>query len=93
MTTPVAPGTSTTGTIVSDRTGSQLTVTPVTNVSEIGEFVTDVTLNPYIAERIISFYAYNMRPNTRLHIFFDNVNVDQYCAPAERTVKIGRAHV
>lgn len=79
-----APGTSSQATIVSDRTGTQLTVTPVTTVSEIGEFVTDVTLNPFIAPRTISFVAYNMRPSTRLYVFFDNVNVSEFCAPSTR---------
>ena len=47
----------------------------------IGNLTTGVNLNPYIAPRIVSFYAYNMRPNTLLHVFFDGVNVDAYCSP------------
>ena len=51
------------------------------NTISVGDFVTDVTIQPYIANRIISFVAYNMRPNQKMHIFFDSVLVDQYCAP------------
>lgn len=66
------------------QTGSQLQVTSQSNTVTIGDLVTDVTLQPYIASRVVSFFAYNMRPNQRLHIFFDGVLVDDYCAPGIR---------
>jgi hypothetical protein len=73
--------TTTTTTTTSEQSGSQLVVNTETTQTNIGDFVTDVTVQPYIASRIISFVAYNVRPNCRMHIFFDSVNVDQYCAP------------
>lgn len=81
--------TNTTTTAVSTtytQTGSQLQVTSQSNTVTIGDLVTDVTLQPYIAGRIISFFAYNMRPNQRLHVFFDGVLVDDYCAPGTRNI-------
>jgi len=67
-------------------TGNQLVVGSQSSTQTVGNFVTDVALQPYIASRIISFIAYNMRPNQRMHIFFDSVLVDQYCAPAVNDV-------
>lgn len=73
--------TTTTSTTTSTRTGTQVVVDSQSNTVTIGNVVTDVSIQPYIANRIVSFYAYNLRPNQRLHIFFDSVLVDKYCAP------------
>ena len=78
--------TTTTTVTTADRQGNKLLVDTSTSKQSIGQFVTDVTVSPYMLPTIISFYAYNMRPNARMHIFFDSVNVDQYCAPAQRDV-------
>lgn len=77
--------TSTTTTVTNTRDGTQITVTPRTDVQQVGNYVTSVSNQPYIANRIVSFVAYNVRPNQRLHFFFDSINVDQYCAPAARS--------
>lgn len=77
--------TTTTTTTTGTQTGYQLQVTTTSNSQSVGNFVTDVTIQPYIANRVVSFFAYNMRPNQRLHIFFDSVLVDQFCAPAVRS--------
>lgn len=73
--------TTTTTTTTSTRSGSKLVVDSVTSTQSVGTYVTDVTIQPYINNRIVSFFAYNMRPSQRMHIFFDSVNVDAYCAP------------
>jgi len=73
--------TTTVTTTTSTRLGQQLVVDSQANTVSVGDFVTDVSIQPYIANRIISFIAYNMRPNQRMHIFFDSVLVDEYCAP------------
>lgn len=75
--------TTTTTTTTSTRTGQQLVVDSQANTVSIGNVVTDVSLQPYIAPRTVGFYAYNLRPNHRVHIFFDSINVDQYCAPCD----------
>lgn len=73
--------TTTVTTTTSTSLGQQIVVDSQANTISVGDFVTDVTIQPYIANRIISFVAYNMRPNQKMHIFFDSVLVDQYCAP------------
>jgi len=30
-------------------------------------------------EKTLTFNVYNMKPNTTVHVFFDNINVNQYC--------------
>lgn len=76
--------TTTVATTVHTQQGSQIVVNSEANTVVVGDLVTGVELQPYIANRVISFYAYNMRPNQRLHIFFDSVLVDEYCAPGTR---------
>lgn len=73
--------TTTTTTTTNTRTGSRLNVGTSTNKQTVGNFVTDVSIQPYIANRIVSVVGTNLRPNNRIHIFFDSVNVDQYCRP------------
>ena len=73
--------TTTTTTTTSTSNGVQLVVQTQSNTVTVGNFVTDVSLQPYMAATTIGFYAYNMRPNQRLHVFFDSILVDQYCAP------------
>jgi len=76
--------TTTQSTTTATQTGFKLVVGSQSNTVTVGSFATDVSLQPYIANRVISFFAYNMRPNQRMHIFFDSVNVDNYCAPSTR---------
>lgn len=74
--------TTTTTTTTEVANGFQLQVTSGANtVTTIDNIVSDVSVNPYIAPRIISFFAYGMRKNQTVHAFFDGVNVDEYCAP------------
>ena len=73
--------TTTVNTSTSNREGVQLSVDSQSNTVQIGNFVTDVTINPYIAPQIVSFYARGLRPNQRMHVFFDSILVDSYCAP------------
>jgi hypothetical protein len=74
--------TTTTTTTTEERSGTQLQVSTSNTTFNVGDVVTNVELNPYIANRIVSFFAYNMRANQRLHAFFDGVLVDEHCAPA-----------
>jgi len=70
----------------STRSGQKMVVDTNTTKQNIGNFVTDISMQPYMAAEVISFYAYNIRPGARVHCFFDSVNVDAYCAPGVTTV-------
>lgn len=75
----------TTSSLVTTQTnnGTKLSVTPQSSTSTVGNFVTDITTNPYIQSTVVSFVAVNLRPNTRIHAFFDGQLIDQYCAPGK----------
>ena len=53
------------------RVGVQSFVTYEKETQEFGNFVTDVSLVPYIRPQAIEFYADGIKPNTRHWIFFD----------------------
>lgn len=50
---------------------------------DLGSYVTDVTLNPYMRSRQIAFIAHGLKPNTRVYPFFADEPVSDYCAPGQ----------
>jgi len=76
------------GTTSTWQSNSTITITDITVKSQtlppqnLGDFVKDVTLLPYMVGRRIAVTAKNLKPNTRLYPFFDKQDVSQYCAPA-----------
>ena len=51
-----------------------------TNV-ELGNYVTNVSVQPYVPARQVFFYARGMKPNTKLYVFLDSVIMNQDCLP------------
>jgi hypothetical protein len=45
---------------------------------DVGSFVTDIAIQPYLKPQPIIFNASSMRPNTRMYSFFDDVDVNKY---------------
>ena len=43
-------------------------------------------LSPYIASQSVSFSLTNMRPSTQLYVYFNSVNVTQYCCPGKQVL-------
>lgn len=79
-----AATTSTTSTTVTrDRIIDTLGVNVTTDIYNLGTYVKDVTIQPYMRSRLVAFVSRNMKPNTRLYAFFDDVNVSDHCAPGE----------
>ena len=74
-------------TVTSFQTQQQIIDQLVVNASQqtidLGSYVQDIALQPYLRSRIVAFVSYSMKPNTTLHTFFDGINVDEYCAPGE----------
>lgn len=54
----------------------------VTNEVPVGDFVTDVRLDPFVRSREVTIYMSGLRPNTRHYFFFGGVDVNQHVAPA-----------
>lgn len=48
---------------------------------ELGNYVTNVSVQPYVPARQIFFYARGMKPNTRLYVYLDSLTMSQDCLP------------
>jgi len=57
------------------------TTTNSANVS-VGQYSSTTTAPLYIPAQVIGFTCHGLKPNTRLSVFFDGINVTQYCSPA-----------
>ena len=61
--------------------GAQLNQQQITTSSSqqnVGEFVTDLAIQPYMKPKQILFTSIGMRPLTTMYGFFDDVNVNKY---------------
>jgi hypothetical protein len=45
---------------------------------DLGSYITDIAINPYLKPRGIVFYGSSLRPKSRFYSFFDEVLVDNY---------------
>lgn len=79
--------TDTTSTTTTSRDVSQLNITTSTSQYNLGTFVKDVSVVPYMRSTDVAFFAKAMKPNTKMHVFFDGVNVDAYVTPGVLTTE------
>lgn len=75
--------------------GTQTTVTSSLQISgeasitqEVGEFVTDFSMNPYMAARDVKIFMSGLRPNTRHYFWFDKVDVNNRVHPGSEVNKV-----
>ena len=61
------------------ETGLQSTV----QSNNLGDRIVSLSMIPYMRSRPVTVQVGNMRPNTRVYAFFDNVNVSDYVQPAD----------
>ena len=71
------------------RTSTNTFIVPMTESFNLGSFVTDVSVQPYMSSRNVAFVARNLKPNTRVYAFFDSTPVSQHCAPASLNTSLG----
>ena len=64
------------------RQGVRNEVIPETRQDRLGTRVVDMSLQPYMRSRTIRFLGQALKPQTRLHAFFDGINVNEYVTPA-----------
>jgi hypothetical protein len=57
---------------------NQKQISTSTSEVDLGTFVTDVSINPYLKPRDITFVATSLRPKTRYYAFFDGQIVDNF---------------
>lgn len=79
------------GSVTQTSTFSQTTTTTVKDIAvnvkpinvDLGSFVKDVSILPYMRARPVAAVARGLKPNTRVYPYFDKVAVSQYCTPAK----------
>lgn len=67
------------GTVIVDDTFSTLEVDSATE--KVGDFVTNVEFNPFIAARELKVWVGGLRPDTNHYFFFDGVDVNAHIVP------------
>ena len=75
----------------STRNVSTLNVSSSQTTYDLGNSVTDVTLNPFMRSREVAFIATGLKPNTKFWTYFDGVAVSAHCAPGAATSKYDTA--
>jgi hypothetical protein len=65
----------------STRQGIQRKITERIDTQSIGSKVVSRELIPYCRERNIEFIAKRIKPLTQMYVFFENVNMTEYCVP------------
>jgi hypothetical protein len=87
--------TSTNNTTRSGRTTTTTTTTRIQTITqelaqqsstitqELGDFVTDVSFNPFLRSRDIQIRVFGLRPNTRHYFYFDETDINAHIAPGE----------
>jgi hypothetical protein len=63
------------------RTGVKTSVTSETQLEEYGNFVTDVSIKPYVRPQIVKLRVRGLKPNTRIYTFFDGEDMSEYITP------------
>ena len=66
--------------VESQRVIESLGVSVTNETIDLGSYLQDITIQPYMASRLVAFEAYNLKPNSIVHAFFDDINVDEHCA-------------
>lgn len=62
---------------------------PMTNTVELGRFLTDIAVQPYIKSKTIAFIATGVKPSSRMYAYFDETPVSTYCAPGSLNTSLG----
>jgi len=64
---------------------NQKQISTSTSEVDVGTFVTDVSINPYLKPRDITFVATSLRPRTRFYAYFDGQIVDNFIVNPNKT--------
>lgn len=75
--------TTTETTTVSTRTNNQLNVDSSIGTQNLGSYISDFTMNPFMRSREVAIIATSLKPNSKFYAFFDKIPVSQHVAPAK----------
>lgn len=65
------------------RTGLVTKVTTGKKTEELGNFVTDVSIQPYIRPQTIAIYVKGLKANTKYYCYFDGENMTNFISPSK----------
>ena len=72
------------------QTGTQLDIAGYNDTKiNLGTYVTDVNILPYISSTRIQFTAVGMKPGARVYAYFNNINITEWCKPASMKTNYG----
>ena len=60
-----------------------LSSTVTSSTQEVGNFITDINMQPYLRREKIQIVVTGLRPNTEHFFFFDGKDISQYVAPGK----------
>lgn len=72
--------TTTTTTTEESRNGIRTTMSFREQEENLGERVVDISFVPFIRSRRIELHGEMFKPNTRMYVFFDGVDISDYCS-------------
>jgi hypothetical protein len=85
-----AQQTVTTTSTTQKQTGTQLEITGYNDTKmNLGTFVQDVSIQPYISSSTICFSAIGMRPGAKIYAYFNNIAVSSWCYPTTASFERG----
>lgn len=70
-----------TSTTRQERIGTEYQLGFEQQEQELGNFVTDVSVVPYIRPQVIKVFGSSLLPNTRVYVFFDGEDMTDYVSP------------
>lgn len=73
--------TTTTTSTTMQQTIDQLKVGSSLSTYNLGSYVADFSINPYMRSREVAFIVSGLKPNSNFWVYFDSVPVSQHCAP------------
>jgi hypothetical protein len=65
------------------RTGITSMIGVEDELNDLGSFVTNASLIPYIRPQAIRLYARGLKANTRVYVYFDGESMSRFCVPVE----------
>jgi hypothetical protein len=72
------------------RSGNKLNVSqPTSSQLNLGTFVTNISIMPYISSAAIKFVAHGLKPNTKIYAYFANTPVSNHCVPTNSSFNVG----
>ena len=70
-----------------------LTTSTNSMTEAVGNFITDVSMKPYLKSEKIKVLVTGLRPNTVHHFFFDEKDVDEFVSPAVMSNQLSASNV